>query len=646
MDFFGAQDRARRATRWLVILFGIAILIIIQLINLLVMVMLFLYKLKVEPEFPHSFPEYFNWEQYFIISVVVVGFSLFFAYRGMRNLFGGGRIVAEQVGGDLIAHASVNPQERLLSQIVTEIAIAAGAPVPQVFLLNESGINSFAAGWDSTDAVICVSSGALHHLDRDELQAMIAHEFRHILSGDMRLNQIMAGLLQGLFIVKDWSGSLLGRLNRVSSRGSGALIYLGILGFFILGSLGHFLGRWIKSLLTKQQEFQADAAAVQFTRDPEAVIRMLQKFGVKYINSSLHGPRYDQFDHAFVGIPGKRKFLSSHPSVEKRILRINPNWEIVYPAIDTAEKERGKPPKVEKEEVKRAMVWSMVGLGVAETILESSSRAVSEPEVFDPEAGFTLSEKLLAHTKDLAACQATILAFILSSDQKEESSRLKQLKPLIDANIFQSMVEYMPLLGVLDPRKRIPLIEACIPVLKEMNRVNYLDFKKSVLVLFNTDFKLDHDEFIIHQLVISRLDRYFGITRRPQKIFNLMGDVKPEYELVLSLIAYTEHPDNEARQAFEAGRQIISAFSLKIIPRQKINLKQVNHALDKLYALTPSLRKRLLKASAATIALDGKITMQGYELLRTIAIGLEIPMPAIFPIPDGASPKGYKIDAG
>jgi len=147
-------------------------------------------------------------------------------------------------------------------------------------------------------------------------------------------------------------------------------------------------------------------------------------------------------------------------------------------------------------------------------------------------------------------------------------------------------------------------------------------------------------------LVISRLDRYFRITRRPQKILNLVGAVKPEYELVLSLIAYTEHPDDEAIQAFEAGRQIISAFSLKMIPRQKINLKQVNLALDKLYALTPSLRKRLLKASAATIALDGKITMRGYELLRTIAIGLEIPMPAIFPIPEDVSPKSYKIDAG
>ena len=646
MDFFGAQDRARRATRWLAILFGFAILIITQLINLLVMVILFLYKLKVEPEFSHSFPEFFNWELYFFISIVVAGFSIFFAYLGMRNLFGGGRIVAEQVGGDLIARASANPGERRLTQIVTEIAIAAGSPVPQVFLLNESGINSFSAGWDSTDAVICVSSGALNHLDRDELQAMVAHEFRHILSGDMRLNQIMAGLLQGLFIIKKWSGTLLEKLGRVSSRGSGALIYLGIMSFYILGSLGHFLGRWIKSLLTKQQEFQADAAAVQFTRDPEAVIRMLQKLGIKYINSYLPGPRYDQFDHAFVGIPGKRTFLSSHPSVEKRILRINPNWEIDFPALHITEKVAPKPLKREKEEVKRSMVWSMVGLGVTETILEPASQAKSEPEVFDPEAGFTLSEDLLALTKDLDSSMATILAFILSSDKKEESSRLKQLKPLIGANIFQSMLAYMPLLDGLDPRKRIPLMEACIPVLKEMNRVRYLDFKKWVLILFNTDFKLDHDEFIIHQLVISRLDRFFRITRRPQNILNLVSAVKPEYELVLSLIAYTEHPDDEATQAFEAGRKMIAAYALKIIPRQNISLKQVNLALEKLYALTPSLRKRLLRASAATIALDGKITMRGYELLRTIAIGLEVPMPAIFPIPEEANPKGYKIDAG
>jgi len=194
----------------------------------------------------------------------------------------------------------------LATQIVTEIAIAAGAPVPQLFLLKEPAINSFAAGWDGSDAVITLTTGALTHLDRYELQAMVAHEFCHILNGDMRLNQTMAGLLQGLFIIKEWSSKILESGSRHRSGKSGAYFYLTVFGFLTLGSFGYFLGRWIKSLLTRQQEYFADAAAVQYTRNPEAVIGMLQKLGVKYIHSRMLGSRYEQFDHAFVGIPGKK----------------------------------------------------------------------------------------------------------------------------------------------------------------------------------------------------------------------------------------------------------------------------------------------------------------------------------------------------
>ncbi len=630
MDFFGAQDRARRQTRLFVVLFTLSILLITQLMNFLVMAIHFMIKLRVSGPIPGGFKQFFQWEQYLLVAAIVAGFIAMFGYLGIEKLFGGGDAVARLLGANLIARGTTDSQERLASQIVTEIAIAAGAPVPQLFLLKEPAINSFAAGWDSSDAVITLTTGALTHLDRYELQAMVAHEFCHILNGDMQLNQTMAGLLQGLFIIKEWSSKILESGSRHRSGKSSAYFYLTVFGFLTLGSFGYFLGRWIKSLLTKQQEYYADAAAVQYTRNPDAVIGMLQKLGIKYMNSRMLGSRYEQFDHAFVGIPGKKTFISSHPSVEMRILRINAGWNIEFLPIDIDHIDPTPIMRKQEQKKKRELVWTMVGLGVTESILSSASTSFDK-QIFDPEFGHRLPDTLLPLTMSSVYSQAAILALLLASSKSAEQSQLRQLKPILDQRMYQKTLEILPSLKILDPRQRIPLIEACIPALKELTKPQYVEFKKWIMTLFNADFKLDHDEFVVSRLVVARLDRFHEISKRPQKILNIVGDVRAEYEMILSLIAYTEHNDGMAQQAFDTGKKAIAAFTLKLIPRNMIFHKQVNIALDKLYALTPSLRKRLLQAAAATIALDGKITVKGFELLRTVAASLEVPMPAINP---------------
>mgnify|MGYP002640465002 FL=1 len=630
MDFFGAQDRARRQTRVFGLLFSLAIILVIQMMNLLVIVIHYLIKVNVSGSAPGGFTQFLQWDQYLIVACLVTGFIALFGYLGIEQLFGGGDAVARLLGANLIARGTTDKQERLATQIVTEIAIAAGAPVPQLFLLKEPAINSFAAGWDSSDAVITLTTGALTHLDRYELQAMVAHEFCHILNGDMRLNQTMAGLLQGLFIIKEWSSKILENGGRHRSGKSSGYFYLTLFGFLTLGSFGYFLGRWIKSLLARQQEYHADAAAVQYTRNPEAVIGMLQKLGVNYIHSRMLGSRYEQFDHAFVGIPGNKTFINSHPPVEARIRRINPDWNIEFLPIDI-ERIDAAPVMRRQEEKQQQLVWTMFGLGVTESILTSAIPAFDK-QIFDPEYGHRLPDTLLSLTRACVSSEATILAVLLASSKSAEQTHLKQLKSILDNRMYQKTLEILPSVKILDPRQRIPLIETCIPALKEMTKPQYLEFKIWIMTLFNADFKMDHDEFVVSRFVIARLDRFYNISKRPQKILNLVGDVRAEYELILSLIAYTEHDDSMAQQAFDAGKKAIAAYSLKLIPRNMVFLKQANTALDKLYALTPSLRKRLLQAAAATIALDGKITLKGFELLKTVAASLEVPMPPMAPV--------------
>jgi len=628
MDFFGAQDRARRQTRVFALLFSLAIILVIQMMNLLVIAIHYLIKVKISGSTPGGFIQFLQWDQYLVVACIVTGFITLFGYLGIHELFGGGDAVARLLGAKLIARGTTDKQERLATQIVTEIAIAAGAPVPQLFLLKEPAINSFAAGWDSSDAVITLTTGALTHLDRYELQAMVAHEFCHILSGDMRLNQTMAGLLQGLFIIKEWSSKILESGSRHRSGKSSVYFYLSVFGFLTLGSFGYFLGRWIKSLLTKQQEYYADATAVQYTRNPAAVIGMLQKLGIKYIHSRMLGSRYEQFDHAFIGIPGNKTFISSHPQVDARIQRIDKNWKIEFLPIQIERIDPRPIMRKQEQKKKKKLVWTMLGLGVTESILSSASQSFDK-QIFDPEFGHQLPDTLLPLTMSSVSSEAAILALLIASGKSAEQSHLKQLKPILDHGMYQKILEVLPALKILDPRQRIPLIEACIPALKELTKPQYVEFKKWIMILFNADFKLDHDEFVVSRLVVARLDRFHGLSKRPQKILNIVGDVRAEYELILSLIAYTEHNDAMAQQGFDAGKKAIAAYSLTLVPKNLVFLNQVNTALDKLYALTPSLRKRLLQAAAATIALDGKITVKGFELLRTVAASLEVPMPAI-----------------
>ena len=121
---------------------------------------------------------------------LIAGGSLF----KIAQLAGGGTTVAERLGGRRMYPNSLDPNERRLLNVVEEMALASGVPVPPVFLLkNEQGINAFAAGFSPSDAVIGVTRGCVEQLSRDQLQGVIAHEFSHILNGDMRLNLRMIG---------------------------------------------------------------------------------------------------------------------------------------------------------------------------------------------------------------------------------------------------------------------------------------------------------------------------------------------------------------------------------------------------------------------------------------------------------------------
>ena len=283
MNFFERQDASRRATRYLVLFFGLAFLAVALATGIVVMVALGLSAgdpgtLAAEPRILLT------------TVAVVLGLMIIASLSRVAVLSQGGGHVARMLGGTRVQTDDQDPLHRRLLNVVEEMAIASGLPVPEVYVLEqEQGINAFAAGLSPADAAVAVTRGSLEHLDRAELQGVIAHEFSHILNGDMRLNLRLMGFSFGILVL-----ALLGRsMFRASARGvrirtsrrgkgTGSIVMIA-LALVVVGYIGVLLSRLIKAAVSRQREVLADASAVQFTREPLALAGALPLLVLLYL---------------------------------------------------------------------------------------------------------------------------------------------------------------------------------------------------------------------------------------------------------------------------------------------------------------------------------------------------------------------------
>ena len=325
MNFFEHQARARRQTRWLIFLFILAVLAIMISVDL---VLLIAYGMtNAEQESMNFFTAEGLAANASLLaggafgSLSIIGIASLFRSAGLRS--GGGK-VARELGGTLVESDTRDPRRRRLRNVVEEIALASGVPVPEIYVLEqESGINAFAAGYSPDDAVVAVTRGTLEKLNRDELQGVIAHEFSHILNGDMRLNIRLMGALFGILML-----ALIGRRILIHShfaRGSrdknGAPIILIAIGVMIIGYVGMFFGRWIKSAISRQREYLADSSAVQFTRNPDGIGGALKKIAV-YSDGSYLDADTEEIGHMLFGSGSKMMMFSTHPPTDERVKRL------------------------------------------------------------------------------------------------------------------------------------------------------------------------------------------------------------------------------------------------------------------------------------------------------------------------------------
>jgi Zn-dependent protease with chaperone function len=643
LNFFEAQDRARRNTLLLILLFSIAVVGLVLLSNLLLLIIIAFAKSGQLTFDLETLQANYSWKIFFNVSMAIGMLIFFGSLFKTLSLSGGGTTVAEMLGGRLVPQGSSDMRERQLLNVVEEMAIAAGMPIPKVYLLREQSINAFAAGMGPADAVIGVTEGALSRLSRDELQGVIAHEFSHIFNGDMRLNIRLIGVLHGILLIGLVGYFILRSLRFSSSKNSksgggiAALAGLG-LGLMVVGYTGTFFGQWIKASVSRQREYLADSSAVQFTRNKDTIAGALKKIGGASQGSYLNTPAAPQYSHAYFANGVKSYFSSlfaTHPPLEDRITRIDPSWDGEFVHSEAA-------PSLPPESLRstapgtRSPLPGVEKIAVVTAILNSAEQAISQVGTLNEQNIEYVHELIIAMpavlrtaAQDAYTARALVYA-ILIHNQKDKQHVWSLLVKHADQSMPALAEKYLLELKQLDEKFRLPLLDLAINALRELSTNQYIQFKRAVHQIIISDKTIDLKEWIIQRLVIQQLDLHFGF-RKPAKSRHAKLDIfKTEVETILALIAFVEHKDDAmAKVAFTSGATESGVPGLDMPARQDFRLEMLNRSLDNLMQLRPLVKPRLLKACVAVILEDGKVSTKGLELVRTISTCLDCPMPPV-----------------
>jgi len=658
MDFFEQQDIARRRSGRLIAYFVLAVVVIVVAIYLVVLIaMVFV---SGDPQQPGGANPYMEtpWhpDLLALVAVATIGVILLGSLYRTSQLSAGGESVALMMGGRLIDSQTGNLAERRLLNVVEEMALASGTPVPPVYVLeNEPSINAFAAGHEPGDAVIGVSRGCLEYLDRDELQGVMAHEFSHILNGDMRLNLRLIGILYGILVIAmvGWfvlqSVSYSGRSRSSKNSGGALMMILAIgIGLLVIGSVGLFFGKLIKSAVSRQREFLADASAVQFTRLPDGIGGALKKIGGRPETSKIEDAHAPEISHMFFGSAFGSfswQLFATHPPLAERIKRIEPTFDGTFPkrvkpvrvsrdSLDAEAKAKAKKKPGRPFDAMRPAgaggatpldpsgVLGQIGIPGMEQIVYAAAILESMPEPL----------RNAAH--EPYGARAVIYAVLLDRDVEMRKQQLDALRPQAESLSYQETERMAPLIDQLPDPARLPLVETAFPALKQLSPSQYGQFRKNVELLIQADNKVDLLEYTVHTMLLRNLDVQFGLAKPIAVRYRRLDPLLPSLVSVLSTLAYAgQTGEADVKRAFDKGMAQIGRTASPLA-RSECSLGNLDTALKTLAEATPKLKRQILSAYIACVAADGKVTPREGELVQAVGANIGVPVPPI-----GATPQ-------
>lgn len=633
MDFFRAQDAARRNTTRLVILFTLAVLSLIVITNLLVMVLFGFLARREEAMTLGVMAAQFNWQVFVAIGALITLVIFCGSTYKTMALSGGGRTVAQSLGGRLLSQNTIDLHERKALNVVEEMAIASGMPVPPVYLLErEQGINAFAAGFTRSDAVIGLTRGAITHLSREELQGVIAHEFSHILNGDMRLNIRLIGILHGILLIGLIGHYILRSTRGGSRKNAGPILGLGI-GLLIIGYGGTFFGNLIKSSVSRQREFLADASAVQFTRSNQGIAGALKKIGAYAFGSELASPQAPSMSHAYFssGVSSAlQSIFATHPPLKVRIKRIDPRWDGIFVPLladggeEATETRQATAPASHTE----AMKTAVLGASVASQILNSAGQSSMAHLDYSVDLVNNIPDAIYAAAHEPYGARAIMYCLLLGKQPDILGKQLQQLKAFDETGIFELVSELHAHVTLLDIRFRLPLVDMALPLLRELSASQYELFKRNLLFLIQADNQLGLFEWSLQKILFRHLDPEFGRAWKKLEKFASLNAVKTDIDVLMSMLAHNCVGDAVAIEtALATAAKELDFNNLVLLSPDQINTKNLNAAVDNLALLKPLIKPRLLKACLAVITQDKNYSATEMELMRAIADVLDCPLP-------------------
>ena len=641
MDFFERQDKARRNTKLLVFYFVLAVIFLILAVYGAVALIFTGVELKnaaSDASIAASQVTLFSWTAIGTMGVILLG-----SVTKTLALARGGGAVAELLEGRLVNSNTIDVHERKLLNVVEEMAIASGVPVPQVYVMDaEAGINAFAAGHTTGDAAISVTRGCITMLSRDELQGVIAHEFSHILNGDMRLNLRLIGLIFGILCL-----TIIGRVLAQTRGRKNPLPLLG-LALIVIGWIGVLFGRLIQAAVSRQREVLADASAVQFTRNPSGLANALKKIGGLAEGSQLHSPHAEEASHLFFADGLGKSFFATHPPLSERILALDPSFDGKFPSVVIPDapppipsvKGTAQPPPIPRSLPPPLPVVPLMQVEMAriappavtqQNIVADIGRPKTEHLRYAIDLHEAIPPSLQADTRDPLAAGALVCAFLLSPDQPAREKELDALAAATSDAMRQEAARIWPAIQGIPPQARIPLIDLSLPALRRLSPPQFEEFRAAVNVLIASDNETDLFEFMLQKIVMRHLETHFFPERKTVTQFYDLRPLARDCGVLLSATAYAGHENaTEAHAAFEQGAQLLARIArceIPWLPPSHCDLAQLEAALTRLSQAVPQIKKNVLNACAQTVAADGVIQEREAELLRAIADSLDCPVP-------------------
>ena len=621
MNFFEQQARARRSSTRLVVLFALAVAGMVLAIDLAVLLVAGT-----------------NWPLLAfttLATLAVIGLGSLYRLASLR---GGGDAVALQFGGTPVPHDTSDASLRRLRNVVEEISIASGVPVPGLYVMeNEAAINAFAAGYSSSDAAIAVTRGALDRLNRDELQGVIAHEFSHVANGDMRLNIRLMGVLFGILMI-----SLIGRkvLYLGGSRDrNAAAVMMAALVALVVGSIGMFFGRMIKASVSRSRERLADASAVQFTRQTSGLAGALKKIAGLPDGARL-SDRADaeEASHMLFGDGvGFSGLFATHPPILERIQALEPGFR--------GEQLEGlrrqwtlSPPSGLQEDRMMGLDAHAAPLPSREARLDVTppmvAAQVGSPEADDYRRADAIVHAMPPALRALAQSREAVVPMVLGLLLDDEAALRGRQLPEITARMGDEVArEALALHGgdlqQLHPMQRLPLAALAFPVLRRRPRPELETLLDTVHAIVHCDGRVSLFEYCLGRLLEVQLRESLDPARHARFGRRKPGNVRGEFATLLAVVAHAGNPGDPAaaQRAYLAGLQrVLPRDHLPYAPPAEgvLALDAVWPALD---ALEPLAKQLMVEAVTAAASHDGRISVAESELLRTICGVLHCPLP-------------------